>query len=362
MQMPGESLCRSTLRKGRPMTSFADVNSARKKQDIANAVNAVTKLYGECTTEEDIRILNLSLPQLVAQIQSKALTPNAVGIAYAKKCVAAHEATNCLADVMLEEGISSVTCDKPLAAVPVSLKDVVDIQGHDTTMGYSANSHRPVPTSAPVVRLLQDAGALLHVKTTVPTGLLSFETESDLFGVTTNPYNPNFSPGGSTGGGAALLAYHGSTIEIATDTGGSVRIPTANCGLYAVKASAYRFPSYGVATCAPGLETTQTVCSPIARNLEDLTVFWERVVAMKPWQYDHSVQFPFCSLHMLMLTTSSQCIPLPWQTVDFVQANRKPRWGVLWSDGLIPPTPACRRALSHAVDALKKQGHEVVDL
>jgi len=244
---------------------------------------------------------------------------------------------------MLEEGQSNVLLKKCLSAVPVSLKDVVDIEGHDTTMGYSVYANHPVSTSAPIVRLLQDAGALLHAKTTVPTGLLSFETESDLFGVTTNPYNPKYSPGGSTGGGAALLAYQGSVIEIATDTGGSVRIPAANCGLYAVKASAYRFPSYGVATCAPGLETTQTVCSPIARSLEDLTAFWERVVGMKPWNYDHS------------------CLPLPWQPVDFVQANRRPRWGVLWNDGLIPPTPACKRALQHAVDALKKQGHEVVE-
>lgn len=247
--------------------------------------------------EEDRRILGLSLSQLVAGVQSGKLTPREVGTAFGKKCVAAHEATNCLTDVMLEEGLSKVRVGGPLSGVPVGLKDVVDIEGHDTTMGYSAYANHPVSTSAPIVKLLQDAGALLHVKTTVPTGLLSFETESDLFGVTTNPYNPNFSPGASTGGGAALLAYHGSVIEIATDTGGSVRIPAANCGLYAVKSSAYRFPTYGVATCAPGLEATQTVCSPIARNLEDLTEFWKRVVGMKPWEYDHAVRHSHSTLY-----------------------------------------------------------------
>ncbi|KAH8097074.1 amidase signature enzyme [Cristinia sonorae] len=315
---------------------------ARKKQNIVDAVRILTKA---CGNEDDAHVLELCLPQLVAEVNSGTLTPDAVATAYGKRCVAAHEATNCLADAFLDEGLSHVSPGKPLSAVPVSLKDVVDIEGHDTTMGYSVYANRPVPTSAPIVKLLQDAGALLHVKTTVPTGLLSFETESDLFGVTTNPYNPKFSPGGSTGGGAALLAFQGSMVEIATDTGGSVRMPAANCGLYAVKSSAYRFPSYGVASCAPGLETTQTVCSPIARSLEDLSAFWERVVGMKPWEYDHS------------------CVPLPWQpqAVDFIQAKRKPRWGVMYNDGLIPPTPACKRALSLAVDALKKQGHEVRD-
>ncbi|THH32570.1 hypothetical protein EUX98_g1621 [Antrodiella citrinella] len=321
------------------MVSF----TARKQRDIAKAIETLRDNCDGPPTAEDRRVLECSLEQLVAEVNAKELTPDAIIAAYGKRCLTAHEATNCLADVMLTKALSKVVLDKSLSGVPVGLKDVVDIEGHDSTIGYSAYANHPVSTSAPIVKLLQDAGALIHVKTTVPIGLLSFETESDLFGVTVNPYNPDYSPGGSTGGGAALLAYQGSIIEIATDTGGSVRIPAANCGLYAVKSSAYRFPAFGVATCAPGLETTQTTCSPIARRLEDLTAFWERVVNMKPWDYDHS------------------CVPLPWQPVDFIRANRKPRWGVMWSDGLIPPTPACKRALHHAVDALKKQGHEVVE-
>lgn len=265
--------------------------SARKRRDTAEAVAALADRCRVSPSRQDRRILGLSLAQVVEEVNLGICTPQEIATVYGRRCVAAHEATNCLADAMLGEGLYHVSLNKPLSGVPVSLKDVVDIEGHDTTMGYSAYANSPVRTSAPLVRLLRDAGALLHVKTTVPTGLLSFETESDLFGVTTNPYNPKFSPGGSTGGGAALLAYQGSLVEIATDTGGSVRIPAANCGLYSLKASAYRFPSYGLATCAPGLETTQTVCSPIARNLEDLTVFWERVVGMKPWEYDHSVRF-----------------------------------------------------------------------
>ncbi|OBZ77774.1 Fatty-acid amide hydrolase 1 [Grifola frondosa] len=182
-----------------------------------------------------------------------------------------HAATNCLADVMFDEAESTVSLHKPLSGIPVSLKDCVDIAGHDTTLGYSVNVNRPARSSAPIVRLLHDAGALVHVKTSVPTGLLSFECSSDLFGVTTNPHNPDFSPGASTGGGAALLVYQGSMVEIGTDLGGSTRYPAAYCGLYAVKGSMGRFP------------------------------------------------------------------------------------------GLIPPTPACTRALREVVDALRSQGFEVID-
>lgn len=194
---------------------------------------------------------------------------------------------------MLDEAIHKYTPNKSLSGVPVSLKDCIDLEGHDTTLGYSANANRPVRESAPIVRLLRDAGALLHVKTTVPTGLFSFETDSDLFGTTTNPYNPKFSPGASTGGGAALLAYQGSKIEVGTDSGGSVRYPAAFCGLYALKSSSGRFPTTGCGSSVAGWESVPSVTSPIARKLEDLAEFWARVVGMKPWEYDPTVRYTF---------------------------------------------------------------------
>ena len=234
-------------------------------------------------------MLKLPLADIVQGCSSGTLSPRTILSAYGKRIFAAHAATNCLADLMLDEAATSYAPGQLLSGVPVSLKDVVDIEGHDTTLGFSSKAHKPVAISAPIVRLLRDAGALLPVKTTVPTGLLSFECESDLFGTTTNPYNRNFSPGASTGGGAALLAYGGSKIEIATDIGGSVRFPAANCGLYGMKCSSGRFPSSGCQSCAPGLEGVQTA-SPMARSLDDLQVFWERVVGMKPWEYDHTVR------------------------------------------------------------------------
>ena len=233
--------------------------------------------------------MKLSLAEIVNECSSKSLSPSAILDVYVKQCLSAHAATNCIADFMADEALEHFLPNRPLSGVPVSLKDCVDVAGHDTTLGYSSRAFHPVSVSAPVVRLLQDAGALLHVKTTVPTGLLSFETTSDLFGTTTNPYNRMFSPGASTGGGAALLAYRGSKIEIATDVGGSVRYPAAYCGLYGMKASSGRFPSTGCQTSVPGLENTQTA-SPMAKNIDDLREFWERLVSMKPWEYDSSVR------------------------------------------------------------------------
>lgn len=150
-----------------------------------------------------------------------------------------------------------------------------------------------MPTSSSIVRLLQDAGALIHVKTAVPTGLLAIETVSDIFGRTTNPYNPNHTAGASTGGGGALVACGGSKIEIGTDIGGSVRIPAHFCGVWSLRASSGRFPTWGSGSSMMGLEGLPIVASPLAGNLEDLNEFLKRVILAKPWQYDHTVRLTF---------------------------------------------------------------------
>jgi len=79
----------------------------------------------------------------------------------------------------------------------------------------------------------------------------------------------------------------------------------------------------------------------MARSLEDLTWFWEKVIDMKPWKYDHSVNV------------------IPWRRVDL--KDKKLKWGVMWTNGMVPPTPACKRALEQTVNFLRADGHDVVD-
>ncbi|TFK65510.1 amidase signature enzyme [Pluteus cervinus] len=335
---------------------------AWKRQQLAKQIDSLPSSYSSPSTPTDQAIHSLSIKEIVQRCNSGELAPPEVLCVYAKRAIQAHRKTNCLSDVMFEESLrtpaianwvpgsdSDTTKDgdgsreKLLMGVPVSIKDTLNIFGHDTTIGFSQNVNKPAQKSSAMVQLLRDTGALVHAKTTVPTGLLSLETSSDIFGVTTNPYNKDFTPGASTGGGAALVACGGTKIEIGTDVGGSVRYPAHCCGIYSLKASAGRFPNWGNASSLPGMEAIPLVSSPLAQNLNDLEEFSRRVVLAKPWDYDHT------------------CIPLPWRPVDLREDGRKLKWGVIWSDGIIPPTPACRRALANVVAALKQQGHEVVD-
>ena len=117
----------------------------------------------------------------------------------------------------------------------------------------------------------------------------AYESTSDLWGICRNAHKTTHSPGGSTGGEAALLAYGGSRIGIGTDVAGSVRVPAHYSGIYSIRSSVGRFPRPGSVGSMPGQEGVAPICAPMTRTLEDLEYFWKAVVGMKPWNYDHSV-------------------------------------------------------------------------
>ena len=231
---------------------------------------------------------------MVAKVQSGDLDPEDVLLAYSKMALDAHQKTNCLTEVMIQKAQTwARDCNKAgaLAGIPVSLKDTVGVAGFASCIGYSSPvSLAPFQKDAAIVRLLRDAGAVPFVKTNVPITLHSFESASDVWGRSTNPYSAKHTPGGSSGGESALLAYGGSRVAIGTDGAGSVRVPAHYTGIYAIKASMYRFPKDGNRSPVVGQEGVGGVYSPMARTLDDLEMFWRAIVGMKPWEYDHSVR------------------------------------------------------------------------
>lgn len=243
-------------------------------------------------------ILGIPLAQIVHSCANGLTTPSTIRDVFLKQTLKAHAATNCIAEFLPDN--SATPCEKdtrPFLGVPISIKETCDYEGTDSTLGYSCNVNKPASSHSVITQMLLDAGATLHVKTTVPTGLLALETDSDLYGYCSNPYNPGFTSGASTGGGAALLAYGGSKIEIGSDFGGSVRVPAHFNGLYSIKASSGRFPETGMVSFCPGLQGIPLVTSPMAQNLENLSEFCRRFVDLKPWVHCHTVSpVPICTL------------------------------------------------------------------
>jgi Asp-tRNA(Asn)/Glu-tRNA(Gln) amidotransferase A subunit family amidase len=296
-------------------------------------------------------VLSKPIEQLVQDVHQQVLQPIDILRAYGKAALKAHENTNCVTEVMIgaAEGWTtdgSVNMKGPLAGIPISLKDSIVVGGFDTTVGYSRNVGNKEEKDGTMVRLLKDAGAVPYVKTNLPITLLSFESTNDVWGRCTNPHNNKYSPGGSTGGESALLAAGGGRIGIGSDVAGSVRAPAHFSGIYSLRCSTGRWPKNGMVTSMPGQEGIPSVFSPMSRTLEDLSYFTKSLIGMQPWKYDHSVH------------------PIPWrgEVAEQFAEKKKFKVGVLRTDGVVDPSPACARAVEEVVQALKKEGHEVVDV
>jgi aspartyl-tRNA(Asn)/glutamyl-tRNA(Gln) amidotransferase subunit A len=134
---------------------------------------------------------------------------------------------------------------RPLEGIPVTIKDNVAVAGLPTGEGSLTTSRLNALIDAPVVARLREAGAVILGKTTTPEFGWKGMTDSPLTGTTTNPWNLDHTPGGSSGGAAASLAAGIGAAAHGNDGGGSIRIPASYCGLYGLK------PTYGRVPQAP---------------------------------------------------------------------------------------------------------------
>ncbi|HEY3481795.1 MAG TPA: amidase family protein, partial [Streptomyces sp.] len=188
---------------------------------------------------------------------------NAFRLVYGERALA--EADQ--ADARLRAGDS-----RPLLGVPVALKDNVDVAGDVTC--YGTRTPRPAATAdSEVVRRLRAAGAVLLGRTHLPELAIWPFTESASWGLTRNPWRADVTTGGSSGGSAAAVAAGLAPVALASDGGGSIRIPSACCGLFGLK------PQRGRVSLGPledhwhGL----SVLGAVARRVEDSALFLDAV-------------------------------------------------------------------------------------
>ncbi|KAH9862791.1 hypothetical protein J1614_010884 [Plenodomus biglobosus] len=323
----------------------------RKQSERASKIANLPATYKGPLSSQQRSILSKPIQELVQDVHKQVTSPVDILRAYGNVAIKAHEATNCLTEILVPEAEewakNEVNLKGPLAGIPVSLKDSIQVKGFDISVGYSRNVGKPYAEDGVMVKILKDAGAIPFVKTTLPTTLLSFESTNDVWGQCTNPHNKNYSPGGSTGGESALLAFGGSRIGIGSDVAGSVRVPAHFSGCYSLRCSTGRWPKVGMNTSMSGQEAIPSVFSPMARTLNDLSYFTRAFIEMKPWTYDYTVH------------------PLAWRpeiTAAYTNSDKKLRIGVMRTDHVVDPSPACARALDETVAALKAQGHTVVDV
>lgn len=195
----------------------------------------------------------------------------------------------------------------PLAGVPVALKDLIDHAGRPTTCGSSF--YREIPErSATLVTRLEAAGAVIIGRAGLHEFAYGFSSENHWWGPVRNPWDPTTSPGGSSGGSAAAVAAGVVPLAIGTDTGGSVRVPAAMCGVVGLKVTHGRIPLTGVFPLAPSLDTV----GPLTRSIADAAIAYSVMAGhdpADPWSIDRPVEDP---QHPAELRGLRIGVPLPW--------------------------------------------------
>ncbi len=160
----------------------------------------------------------------------------------------------------------------PLHGVPMTVKDSFDTAGMISTAGtLGRKAFVPVRDATAVARL-RNAGAIVLGKTNCSELTLSYETDNLVYGRTNNPYNLTRTSGGSSGGAAAILAASGSPLDLGSDTGGSIRVPSHFCGTAGLKPSSGRVPRTGHIIPSDGIFQFFTQVGPMARYVEDLAL------------------------------------------------------------------------------------------
>ena len=155
--------------------------------------------------------------------------------------------------------------------VPITIKDSHDTEGVVSTGGTLGRKDFVPDADATAVARMRAAGAIVLGKTNTPEFTLSFETDNLVYGQTNNPYGLDRTPGGSSGGAGAIIAAGGSAMDLGTDTGGSIRVPSAFCGLAGLKPTSGRVPRTGhVVPWGLGGMDSLTTIGPMARYVEDL--------------------------------------------------------------------------------------------
>jgi amidase len=160
----------------------------------------------------------------------------------------------------------------PLHGLPMTVKDTFETAGLRTTAGVPSLCEHVPERDALAVARLRAAGAVLFGKTNTPTWAGDWQTDNPIFGLTCNPWDESRAAGGSSGGSAAALAAGLTPLEMGSDIGGSIRVPSHWCGVFGHKGSHGLVPQRGHLPGMPGdlVEADLNCVGPMARSVEDL--------------------------------------------------------------------------------------------
>ncbi|OWK64423.1 Vitamin D3 hydroxylase-associated protein [Lonchura striata] len=323
------------------------MEEARRTRDegMKKMAKAVQQFREEVPIVQTDAILSLPLLELTRRLQEGSLSPRTVLYTYLEKALEVTQQTNCLRHFIpeCEEQLQEVEGHKEkglLYGIPVSIKDHIGHKGHLATCGLVQCLGTLMDEDSVLVKVLKKQGAIPFAMTNVPQTLFSYDCSNPTFGRTLNPLNPQKSPGGSSGGEAALMAGGGSILGVGSDMGGSIRLPCSFCGLCGLKPTAERLSLSGVTSPVNGILAVPCALGPMARDVDSLALCMKALLCQEMFQLDPTVP------------------PIPFN--EEVYSSSTPlRVGYYDTDGYFPLPPCMRRAVKETRHALQAAGHQV---
>ncbi|MGD8398327.1 MAG: amidase family protein, partial [Anaerolineae bacterium] len=230
----------------------------------------------------------------------------------------------------------------PLHGVPVTIKEQFRVAGTEVTIGLPGQAGRVYGTDGPLVAKLRKAGAIILGKTNVPELLVAYETDSNVYGRASNPWNLDRTPGGSSGGESAIIAAGGSPLGLGGDLGGSIRVPAHFTGIHGLKPTSGRLTNEGVPRhlFATGQEAILAQAGPMARSVADLAMAMQ--ILASPAER----------------ATVDAVPPVTWRGPEAISMEGL-RIGFYADNGYFAAAPALRRAVEEAAAALEQRGASV---
>ena len=236
----------------------------------------------------DVELCYLSAVEALSLFRRRKLSPVELMSAVIRRAEAVNPRINAFADTYFDEAMAKARAAedvysrksakaRPLEGVPLAVKDAQRLAGKRTTYGSLIFKDNVDEMSDPMIERLERAGGIVHARTTTPEFCISGSCHTRMWGITRNPFNPDFGPGGSSGGSGAALAAGTATLATGTDIGGSVRIPAAACGVIGFK------PPHGRnADGPPGNLDLYNHCGPMTRNVADAALMQNIVSGPHP--------------------------------------------------------------------------------
>jgi len=241
--------------------------------------------------------------------------------------------------VQIDQQVAAGESVGPLAGVPVTIKECFHVAGTASTIGITTLT-KPHGRDNPIVQRLREAGAIVLGKTNIPQLMIWHECVNPVYGRSMHPLDSDRTPGGSSGGEAAIIAAQGSMLGLGSDLGGSLRVPSHFCGIHTIKPTERRLPIHGCQGNLHGMESMLFQPGPMARSVDDLAI----ALRVMNGTFDDAQHV--CD------------IPAPLGDPEDVDIQSL-KVAYFEDDGYFTPSPAIRRATREAADQLSNAGAAV---